>query len=358
LSERCFQYCIVDEALSITSSMACQMIEAERAQEMLGEARKANEQREIDDDRSTIVDSDFEGDEDFSDNDDPVRGCAQKTPAIAESESCRVCWADLVDSEEEEINTHMGSSMGPGNDQASNVGGQPVPSRVRWEDLQDSDNEEGLVGSMAVAHHESIEDKSSSPCSGDASWPKPRPTQGHLRQQMPGNIPPRRSGAGLGGNGHMQSNKGSPKGSGRGVNHGSANRGGKFIKGSGKGASGKLQCQFLVGIEEDNQFHVVRRIIGNGGENMKSIANQSGAKLRLRGRGSKFLEGPEQQESADDLMLCVSSQDKAGIDTAKRLVSELLLNIYDTYKAFCRNVGKKAPSLGIQLHEGYRYGSR
>merc|ERR1712110_1319366 len=127
-------------------------------------------------------------------------------------------------------------------------------------------------------------------------------------------------------------------------------------KGAGRGANTKLQCQFIIGIEEDTKFRVVRRIIGNG--NMRRIAEQSGAKLRLRGRGSKFLEGPEQQESSDELMLCVSSQNKWGFDKAQSLVSDLLVAIYASYTVFCGRTGKLAPDLKVQVHEGYRQGSR
>lgn len=133
-------------------------------------------------------------------------------------------------------------------------------------------------------------------------------------------------------------------------------RASRTTKGLGKGGSTKLQCQFIIGIEEDSKFQVVRRIIGWG--NMKRIAEQSGAKMRLRGRGSKFLEGPEHKESKDDLMLCVSSQDRWGFDEARRLVSELLLEIYGNYEAFCRRHGKKVPHLRIEIHDGYREGSR
>merc|ERR1719261_1882561 len=88
-------------------------------------------------------------------------------------------------------------------------------------------------------------------------------------------------------------------------------------KGLGKGSNEKLQCQFIIGIEEDPKFKVVKRIIGIGGSNMKRIAESTGAKLRLRGRGSGFLEGPRQQESSDELMLCISSQDKVGFENCK-----------------------------------------
>lgn len=149
--------------------------------------------------------------------------------------------------------------------------------------------------------------------------------------------------------------RGTTKGKGKGKGASSAS-----TKGVGKGLNAKLQCQFTVGIEDDSKFRVVKRIIGNGGENMKRIAELSGAKLRLRGRGSKFLEGPEQQESTDGLMLCLSSQDKIGYEHAKELVTELLKNIYHSYDVFCQKPGKIPPakSFGVQLHEGYREGSR
>jgi len=129
-------------------------------------------------------------------------------------------------------------------------------------------------------------------------------------------------------------------------------------KGGGKGARNKLQCQFIIGIEEEPKFKVMRQIIGSGGANMKRIALSTDAKLRLRGRGSGFLEGPLNQESTDDLMLCLSSQDAVGYENAKRLVAELLRDIYKNYDKFCSKAGQNPPGLSIQIHEGYREGSR
>jgi hypothetical protein len=124
------------------------------------------------------------------------------------------------------------------------------------------------------------------------------------------------------------------------------------------GAKGKRQCQFLIGIEEDNQFRVARRILGAKGKHMRNIAEQTGVKLRLRGRGSKFLEGPKMQESTDDLMLCLSGYESAGYELAKNLVSDLLDEIYSKYKDFCAKAGTPPPALTIQIHEGFREGSR
>jgi len=123
-------------------------------------------------------------------------------------------------------------------------------------------------------------------------------------------------------------------------------------------SASKMQCQFYIGIEEDAKFKVTRKILGPHGQHMKSIAEASGAKLRLRGRGSGFLEGAEQRESSDELMLCVSSTDQAGYDEARRLVQELLERVYKEYRTFCRKAGWSAGDLRIHVHDGPRPGSR
>jgi len=150
--------------------------------------------------------------------------------------------------------------------------------------------------------------------------------------------------------------KGGSEGYGKNVPRKGAGKGGK--KGAGKGASKeKFQCQFILGIEEDLEFHVVSRVIGRGGANMKRIFADSGAKLRLRGRGSNFLEGAEEKESEDDLMLCVSCMDASSFDMARKAVSKLIEGIYQQYRTFCRREGRACPDLELTIHEGYRAGS-
>jgi len=119
----------------------------------------------------------------------------------------------------------------------------------------------------------------------------------------------------------------------------------------------KPQCQFLIGIDEDPIFRVTRRLLGVHGQNMKGIAEQTGAKLRLRGTGSRFLEGPERQESTDPLMLCVSAPDMSAYVEATRLVRQLLENVYRQYQQACKASGRPASELGINMHEGPRPGS-
>ena len=65
-------------------------------------------------------------------------------------------------------------------------------------------------------------------------------------------------------------------------------------------------CCFYIDIDPDDTFVVVKRILGKHGNNMRRVAMQCESKIRLRGRGSGFLEGPERKESDDPLQLHVS----------------------------------------------------
>lgn len=137
-------------------------------------------------------------------------------------------------------------------------------------------------------------------------------------------------------------------------------KGGARNKQQVRGHDTKHQCQFFIGIEEEAKFRVVRRIIGAAGANVKYIAEQAGpdTKLRLRGRGSKFLEGPEKQEAPEPLMLCVSVPNRAAYEIATRLVREQLERVYEEYDNFRLSNGQSALRLRVRMHEGARAGSR
>lgn len=57
-------------------------------------------------------------------------------------------------------------------------------------------------------------------------------------------------------------------------------------------------------------------------------------KLRLRGKGSGFKEGPNKEESPDPLNLCISSKYKEKYDYACSEMEKLLLEVYAEYKKF------------------------
>jgi hypothetical protein len=71
-------------------------------------------------------------------------------------------------------------------------------------------------------------------------------------------------------------------------------------------------------------------------------------KLRLRGKGSGFKEGPRNEESNEPLHLCVSSKYHDKYLIACNHVQELILNVYEEYKRFCEK-NKKEPVYDLQI---------
>ena len=144
----------------------------------------------------------------------------------------------------------------------------------------------------------------------------------------------------------------------------------------------KFTCRFDIQIPNESEFRVARKIIGYKGSNMKRIIDmcrikdtmgQFGVKLRLRGKGSGFKEGPDNKESNDDLHLCVSSKFLEVFDTnldsmlpyyrqnileayeifkfAWRGVEALLFRIYEEYKQFMFTKENTVVQLNIKKFE-------
>jgi hypothetical protein len=105
----------------------------------------------------------------------------------------------------------------------------------------------------------------------------------------------------------------------------------------------KYTCRFEIPANMDHEFGVAKRIIGQKGANMKKIVSAlpsiDAAKLRLRGRGSGFLEGPFKQESSEALHLCVSCRDSESYSIVIREVTSLLEDVYKQYDDWCAERG-------------------
>ena len=106
---------------------------------------------------------------------------------------------------------------------------------------------------------------------------------------------------------------------------------------------GKFTCKYKILISNDNNFNIVKKIIGNKGYNMKRIIDiyianvhcePNALKLRLRGKGSGYKEGPGNEECDEDLHLCISCKTQNGLNYACYLVEELINSIYEEYKVF------------------------
>ena len=126
----------------------------------------------------------------------------------------------------------------------------------------------------------------------------------------------------------------------------------------------KYICKYLILLPNDKDFQVAHRLIGNKGYNMKkiicecqdsnSINIKDNVKLRLRGRGSGYKEGPENKESDEPLHLCISSKNKDVMNKACILVDDLLNSIYEDYKNFCikNNIVPIVNQLAIRIDSG------
>ncbi|EER19975.1 hypothetical protein Pmar_PMAR006872 [Perkinsus marinus ATCC 50983] len=116
----------------------------------------------------------------------------------------------------------------------------------------------------------------------------------------------------------------------------------------------KYTCRFDIGIDNDREFQVARRIIGNKGSNMKRIVGLSNAKLRLRGQGSGYLEGAIRQESPDPLHLCISCITRDGYLAAVEETKTLLRRVYAEWRNFQINKGRGDPGMmEIQMKEHF-----
>ena len=125
------------------------------------------------------------------------------------------------------------------------------------------------------------------------------------------------------------------------------------------GSTSKYTCRFDIQIENDKEFQVARRLIGAKGCHMKKILDtcskgcsgpvQEVVKLRLRGKGSGFKEGPNQQESDDPLHLCISSPYPDKYHTACEMVKELITGVYEEYRVFCEKTGRPKVLLQVKM---------
>ena len=141
--------------------------------------------------------------------------------------------------------------------------------------------------------------------------------------------------------------------------------------GKNKLNTSKFTCRYNVQIENDKNFQVAKKIIGSKGCNMKSIidsallqypdyfvqklSKRDALKLRLRGKGSGFKEGPEQKESDEPLHLCISAKVEPIYGASCKLVEDLLNKIYEDYKGYLTKNGSSQDKEKLQSLKKFRF---
>lgn len=111
--------------------------------------------------------------------------------------------------------------------------------------------------------------------------------------------------------------------------------------------------KMVVGIENDNEFSVTRRIIGHSGSNMKRISMEAGggAKIRVRGRGSGSKESAP-EEANEPLMILVSAENERSFRIACDLTNELLANIHHDYRMYIAQKQQHRPGPPVAHFHG------
>lgn len=97
---------------------------------------------------------------------------------------------------------------------------------------------------------------------------------------------------------------------------------------SGKGKGLPHFKRIEVGIEDDNDFRVVQKLIGPRGKHIQDITTESqGSKVWIIGKGSRSWE-----DSVGPLTICVGATSSSGFETAVGLVNELLERVRDEHR--------------------------
>ena len=106
----------------------------------------------------------------------------------------------------------------------------------------------------------------------------------------------------------------------------------------------KFVCNYLVQIENDDNFLVTKRIIGKNGCFLKKIIQEAcikfgdfSTKIRLRGKGSGYLE-QDGKESEEPLMLCISSLNYPTYLNCCLLIDNLFTKVYNDYYEYLSKI--------------------
>lgn len=102
----------------------------------------------------------------------------------------------------------------------------------------------------------------------------------------------------------------------------------------------RLCCSFYLNMK-DGGFDTVAMIIGRQGCNTGGIAHETGAKVRIRGQGSRHVEWLSRREAPTPLMLVVSTEahNRCGFFDAVRRTLALLRDVEKRWMAHCRRKG-------------------
>jgi hypothetical protein len=106
----------------------------------------------------------------------------------------------------------------------------------------------------------------------------------------------------------------------------------------------RYTCRYIVGADKmSGEYSVIGRIVGVGGENVKTIHRETGAHVRLNGK-SKSKEDP--------LHVRVSAETKDAYEKGKAMTEKLIQEMYDDYAKWCDRHYIPVPPIRLRVVEG------
>ena len=121
-------------------------------------------------------------------------------------------------------------------------------------------------------------------------------------------------------------------------------------------SNNKYIATYYINIPADNWFKVTQRILGFKGRKIQNLYAQAiepfpdifstdklPMKIRLRGRGSGYMEGDRNRESRDPLQICASTKYFCIFKTADYLITRMLNELYKEYASFDRRSHLRRP---------------
>jgi hypothetical protein len=101
-------------------------------------------------------------------------------------------------------------------------------------------------------------------------------------------------------------------------------------------SSNSSSVKVPVGIDPmaDPKFPLIGKILGPKGQFVKHIANETGTKVQLKGRGSGYIESQTQMESHEPLYLHIIGPNPKSVVDAKALAESLIDHVKREYSEF------------------------
>lgn len=110
-------------------------------------------------------------------------------------------------------------------------------------------------------------------------------------------------------------------------------------------ATKRTTVRYEVGVPQEQDFNVMRRLLVPAGGEIKRIAVLSSVKICVRGQGSAA--GLEGAEANEPLSICLQSPQLAHLSEACLEVEELLEKLQDQYRSFCQKKGLPVPDMSV-----------